>query len=120
MNNLYVSKPCEEAKTVNQECAAAGQGFVTSNPQMLRIMDSARHVAQTDVPVLILGESGVGKDVLAGQAGISAKTAISTGDRRSRSRGSRKKHCAGDVGANRMEPERVRAPPAHIVQGLSQ
>jgi DNA-binding NtrC family response regulator len=32
---------------------------------MLRIMDIARRVAQTDVPILILGESGVGKDVLA-------------------------------------------------------
>jgi transcriptional regulator with PAS, ATPase and Fis domain len=32
---------------------------------MLRIIDIARHVAGTDVPVLILGESGVGKEVVA-------------------------------------------------------
>src|SRR5439155_16809953 len=62
----YLSKPFEEVKTLNQENAYAAQGFVTSNPRMLRIIDIARHVAQTDVPVLILGESGVGKDVLAG------------------------------------------------------
>jgi transcriptional regulator with PAS, ATPase and Fis domain len=31
---------------------------------MLRIIDIARHVASTDVPVLILGESGVGKEVI--------------------------------------------------------
>jgi len=43
----------------------AGQGLITSNPRMLRVIDIARRAAQTDVPVLILGESGVGKDVLA-------------------------------------------------------
>src|SRR5437867_8660457 len=32
---------------------------------MLRIIDIARQVAATDVPVLILGESGVGKEVIA-------------------------------------------------------
>jgi transcriptional regulator with PAS, ATPase and Fis domain len=32
---------------------------------MLRIIDISRHVASTDVPVLILGESGVGKEVIA-------------------------------------------------------
>src|SRR2546426_6315409 len=65
MNNLDVSKTYEEANTLNQECGSTTQGFVTSNPQMLRIIDIVRHVAQTDVPILILGESGVGKDVLA-------------------------------------------------------
>jgi two-component system response regulator AtoC len=65
MTSLYLTKPCEEVETLNQENPYAGQGFVTSNPQMLRIIRIARHVAQTDVPVLILGESGVGKDVLA-------------------------------------------------------
>jgi len=65
MNTLSVNKTCEEVKTFNQECAGSTRGFVTSNPQMLRIIDIARHVAQTDVPILILGESGVGKDVLA-------------------------------------------------------
>src|SRR5215470_16845308 len=43
----------------------AGQGLVTSNPRMLRVIDIARRAAQTDVPILILGESGVGKDLLA-------------------------------------------------------
>ena len=31
---------------------------------MLRIIEISRHVASTDVPVLILGESGVGKEVI--------------------------------------------------------
>ena len=65
MTNVYLTKPCEEVETLNQGSACAVEGFVTSNPRMLRIIDIARHVAQTDVPVLILGESGVGKDVLA-------------------------------------------------------
>ena len=51
---------------LNPEISYAGPGLVTSNPRMLHIINVARRVAQTDVPVLILGESGVGKDVLAG------------------------------------------------------
>src|SRR4030095_4952715 len=54
----------EEAKTLNQQLAYVEQGnILTSSPQMLRIIDIARHVAPTDVPVLILRESGVGKEV---------------------------------------------------------
>src|SRR5437870_7719525 len=56
----------EEVKTLKQQLAYVEQGnILTSNPQMLRIVDIARHVAATDVPVLILAESGVGKDVIA-------------------------------------------------------
>lgn len=56
----------EELRTLKQQLAYVEQGkILTSNPQMLRIVDIARHVASTDVPVLILGESGVGKEVLA-------------------------------------------------------
>src|SRR5262245_178318 len=39
--------------------------FLSTNQRMLRIRDIAKHVSDTDVPVLILGESGVGKEVLA-------------------------------------------------------
>lgn len=56
----------EEVKTLKQQLAYVEQGnILTSNPQVLRIIDMARHVAATDVPVLILGESGVGKEVVA-------------------------------------------------------
>jgi two-component system response regulator AtoC len=56
----------EELRNLKQQLAYVEQGnIMTSNPQMLRIVDIARHVASTDVPVLILGESGVGKEVLA-------------------------------------------------------
>src|SRR5262245_40405785 len=56
----------QELKTLKQQLAYVEQGNMrTSNPQMLRIIDISRHVASTDVPVLILGESGVGKEVVA-------------------------------------------------------
>jgi DNA-binding NtrC family response regulator len=56
----------EEVKTLKQQLAYVEQGnILTSNPGMLRIIDISRHVAATDVPVLILGESGVGKEVIA-------------------------------------------------------
>ena len=56
----------QELKTLKQQLAYVEQGnILTSNPQMLRIIDISRHVASTDVPVLILGESGVGKEVVA-------------------------------------------------------
>ena len=56
----------EELRNLRQQLAYVEQGnIMTSNPQMLRIVDVARHVASTDVPVLILGESGVGKEVFA-------------------------------------------------------
>jgi two-component system, NtrC family, response regulator AtoC len=56
----------QELRTLKQQLAYVEQGnILTSNPQMLRIIDISRHVASTDVPVLILGESGVGKEVVA-------------------------------------------------------
>jgi two-component system response regulator AtoC len=39
--------------------------FVSASPRVSRIKDIARQVADTDAPVLILGESGVGKEVVA-------------------------------------------------------
>jgi two-component system response regulator AtoC len=39
--------------------------FISTNPRISRLRDIAQHVADTDVPVLLLGESGVGKEVLA-------------------------------------------------------
>jgi two-component system, NtrC family, response regulator AtoC len=38
---------------------------ISSNSRMVRVREVARQVAETDVPVLITGESGVGKEVLA-------------------------------------------------------
>ena len=40
-------------------------GYATTNKRMLQIRAISDQVAHADVPILILGESGVGKDVLA-------------------------------------------------------
>jgi DNA-binding NtrC family response regulator len=65
-NALEKQRLKEEVKTLKQQLAYVEQGnILTSSPQMLRIIDISRHVASTDVPVLILGESGVGKEVVA-------------------------------------------------------
>src|SRR3989442_5760627 len=55
----------EEAKELKQEFSCGNGKIVTSSPQMLRVIEIARRVANTDASVLILGESGVGKDVIA-------------------------------------------------------
>jgi two-component system response regulator AtoC len=39
--------------------------FVTFNPEMRRLAEIAKRVAPTDVPILISGESGAGKEVMA-------------------------------------------------------
>lgn len=40
-------------------------GLVTQNPAMLRLLDTARQVAATDTTLLITGQSGTGKELLA-------------------------------------------------------
>src|SRR5262252_5868088 len=57
----------EEVKSLRKQLdqyTESGE-FLSTNPRMSRIRDIAKHVSDTDVPVLILGESGVGKEVLA-------------------------------------------------------
>jgi DNA-binding NtrC family response regulator len=41
------------------------QGIVTKNPRMLEILDHGKMVAVSNFPVLIYGESGVGKELIA-------------------------------------------------------
>src|SRR5438132_11514151 len=53
---------------VLDHAAEASGGFVTLNPKMRRLAEIIKRVAHTDVPILIAGESGVGKEVMARHA----------------------------------------------------
>ena len=41
-------------------------GVVAQSPKMLRALELAQGAARADVPVLLMGEAGTGKDMLAG------------------------------------------------------
>jgi DNA-binding NtrC family response regulator len=57
----------DEVKSLRRQLERYGESgdFVSTSPKVAQIKEIARQVAATDVPVLILGESGVGKEVLA-------------------------------------------------------
>ncbi len=55
----------EEVRILKGRLDRGDMELVSSNPRMVRIKEIARQVADTDAPVLLLGESGVGKEVLA-------------------------------------------------------
>jgi DNA-binding NtrC family response regulator len=60
----------EHAPALNTEPArseepASSHHFVLEDPQMREVYDLARRAASTTLPVLVLGETGVGKDVVA-------------------------------------------------------
>jgi len=57
----------DEVRTLRRRLATGGAAEepVSSSDAMLHIREVARQVADTDAPVLITGESGVGKEVLA-------------------------------------------------------
>ena len=66
-NVVEKQKLKEEVKTLKRQLDSyfeAGD-ILSTNPKILKIKEIAKHVADTDVPVLISGESGVGKEVLA-------------------------------------------------------
>src|SRR5213078_2211082 len=66
-NVLEKQKLKEEVKTLKRRLDQyVEQGdMLSTNPKVLRIKEIAKQVADTDVPVLVSGESGVGKEVLA-------------------------------------------------------
>jgi DNA-binding NtrC family response regulator len=66
-NALEKQELRNEIKTLRHQLDATTTqtDVVTANPEVLRIKEIAKQVANTDVPILILGESGVGKEVLA-------------------------------------------------------
>jgi DNA-binding NtrC family response regulator len=57
------STTTKKGPTISGNCE-----FVSLNPKMCRLADIVARVAPTDVPILIAGESGVGKEVMARHA----------------------------------------------------
>lgn len=55
----------EYSKQLQNLTTLHNMGILTQNRTYLKILDQAAVVAQTDVPILIRGENGVGKEVLA-------------------------------------------------------
>jgi DNA-binding NtrC family response regulator len=60
-----IARVLEKSSVVYQNCVLQEVAFATSNKRMLQIQAICDQVAEADVPVLILGESGVGKEILA-------------------------------------------------------
>lgn len=54
-----------QSRSVHIEDLPNNRYFLAASPAMMRIYENIRLLAQVDAPVLILGESGVGKDVIA-------------------------------------------------------
>lgn len=62
---LYKAIDDALAHTVTADGDAWRESIVTRSPIMLRLLEQARMVAQSDVSVLINGQSGTGKEILA-------------------------------------------------------
>jgi two-component system, NtrC family, response regulator HydG len=54
-----------QQKQLNADIAHRFQDFVGSSPAMLRVFETIEKVARTDASVLILGENGTGKELVA-------------------------------------------------------
>ncbi|ORJ63407.1 PEP-CTERM-box response regulator transcription factor [Geothermobacter hydrogeniphilus] len=64
---FYLARLEEENDRLQQEQQTCGRdsGLLGQCPQMLEVYKTVRKVATTDVPVLVLGESGSGKEMVA-------------------------------------------------------
>jgi len=64
MPDVIESNPAAEGRPYHIEDIANNRYFLAASPAMMRIYANVRLLAEVDAPVLILGESGVGKDVI--------------------------------------------------------
>jgi transcriptional regulator with GAF, ATPase, and Fis domain len=65
---LHVALAIESARRKARELesqAGEADGIVTADPAVAAVLQTARQVAQTDLPVLIQGETGTGKELVA-------------------------------------------------------
>lgn len=72
-HNLNLLQRIETALALNKNSASQPDnstafdraGIIGSNPKLLQLLDTVAKVASTDAPVLILGENGTGKELVA-------------------------------------------------------
>jgi len=66
-SRLGESSAWEEDGRLAQELGTSSEssGFITKDPEMLRILASVERLKDSRVPIVIHGESGVGKDIIA-------------------------------------------------------
>jgi len=63
---FYLSGLESDHRDLRRRIGADGfEGMIGSSPEMLKLFDSIRKVATTDAPVLIEGENGTGKELVA-------------------------------------------------------
>jgi len=67
IEDVLQQKSLNDVKGSSRQAPRKGDSgdFMSLSPKMAQVKNVARQVAATDVPVLMLGESGVGKEVLA-------------------------------------------------------
>ena len=67
ISRTLTTPPCEVSQSDDEIAEHVKNGFVfpAASPVMAKICSSIEQVARVDVPVLLLGESGVGKEVVA-------------------------------------------------------
>jgi two-component system, NtrC family, response regulator AtoC len=65
IQNALQNNPARISGLPSAPVHARPAGFVSVNAKVLRLAEIVKRVAHTDVPILILGESGVGKEVMA-------------------------------------------------------
>ena len=66
IDKLYKIKELERSNKILQHKNPGDKVFLsTKNKQFMEVLETCRKVADTDINVLILGESGVGKEVIA-------------------------------------------------------
>ena len=60
-----ITTACEESRQFNNENSPFFNGIVAESPSMRRLIDLVLRISRVDSTVLLIGESGVGKDVFA-------------------------------------------------------
>jgi DNA-binding NtrC family response regulator len=64
-NAIQISYLSEENQQLKKHLLELAPRVITQNPRMLAVCEKSKKLAATDLPVLIVGENGTGKEVLA-------------------------------------------------------